>query len=261
VTEQDWLACTDPERMLNHLRGRASDRKLRLLACACVRRLWPLVYDERGRQAVAAVERLSDGDTTAEGLSLARQAALKALVDSPDLWPAARPLADAVLALTDADVMNAARAGVALLQLTHRHLLHEVFGNPFRPVAVSPAWHTSQVLALAQAAYDERELPAGTLDAARLAVLADALEEAGCTEEVLVRHLRGEEVCPGCAGKGVIDRYSAPPTHRTPTRAKNKAVVTSKLQLCARCGGGKWVRSDAPHVRGCWAVDLLLGKS
>jgi len=64
------------------------------------------------------------------------------------------------------------------------------------------------VVALAQAAYDERELPAGTLDLARLAVLADALEEAGCTAQTILDHLRG----PG------------------------------------------------PHVRGCWAVDLILGK-
>jgi hypothetical protein len=65
------------------------------------------------------------------------------------------------------------------------------------------------VVALAQAAYEQRELPAGTLDLTRLAVLADALEEAGCDQADLLGHLRG----PG------------------------------------------------PHVRGCWAVDLVLGKS
>jgi hypothetical protein len=65
------------------------------------------------------------------------------------------------------------------------------------------------VVALAQAAYDQRELPAGHLDRARLAILADALEEAGCTDQTILGHLRG----PG------------------------------------------------PHVRGCWAVDLILGKS
>ena len=64
------------------------------------------------------------------------------------------------------------------------------------------------MVALAQAAYDERELPAGTLDTTRLAVLADALEEAGCVQADILGHLRG----PG------------------------------------------------PHVRGCWAVDLLLRK-
>jgi hypothetical protein len=99
----------------------------------------------------------------------------------------------------------------ALTQAAAHHvaLLRDIFGNPFRPVTVSPAWQSPTIVALAQAAYDERDLPAGTLDPARLAVLADALEEAGCTEQTLLDHLRG----PG------------------------------------------------PHVRGCWAVDLVLGKS
>jgi hypothetical protein len=67
---------------------------------------------------------------------------------------------------------------------------------------------TPQVVAIAQGAYDQRELPAGTLDTSRLAVLADALEEVGCTDPDLLDHLRG----PG------------------------------------------------PHYRGCWAIDILLGK-
>jgi hypothetical protein len=65
------------------------------------------------------------------------------------------------------------------------------------------------VVSVARAAYEERQLPAGTLDNTRLAVLADAVEEAGCTDAALLGHCRG-------AG---------------------------------------------PHVRGCWAVDALLGKS
>jgi hypothetical protein len=64
------------------------------------------------------------------------------------------------------------------------------------------------VLSLALAAYTDRNLPSGELDHARLAVLADALEEAGCSEQSLRDHLR----------------------------------------------------SPGPHVRGCWALDLLLGK-
>jgi hypothetical protein len=76
-------------------------------------------------------------------------------------------------------------------------------------VAVDHAWRTPTVRAPAQAAYEERHLPSGHLDAAHLAILADALEDAGCTNADLLGHLRG----PG------------------------------------------------PHVRGCWPVDLILGKS
>jgi hypothetical protein len=65
-------------------------------------------------------------------------------------------------------------------------LLRCIFGNPFRPApAVDPSWLTwrgGTVPRLALAAYEERELPSGHLDPARLAVLADALEDAGCTD-------------------------------------------------------------------------------
>ena len=90
-------------------------------------------------------------------------------------------------------------------------LIRDLFGNPFRLVAISPAilaWHDSTVVRLAQAAYDERHVTAGTLDNTRLLILADALEEAGCADPDILTHLRG----------------------------------------------------SGPHVRGCWVVDLLLGK-
>ena len=69
-------------------------------------------------------------------------------------------------------------------------------------------WNDRAIPRLAEAIYEKRRLPEGTLEPARLAVLADALEDAGCTDGDLLTHLRG----PG------------------------------------------------PHVRGCWVVDLLLGK-
>jgi hypothetical protein len=87
-------------------------------------------------------------------------------------------------------------------------LLRDVIGNPFRPVSVERDWISPTALALAQVAYEARSLPGGELDPARLAILADALEDAGCNEDEMLGHLR----------------------------------------------------SPGPHVRGCWMVDLLLGK-
>jgi hypothetical protein len=74
------------------------------------------------------------------------------------------------------------------------NLVRDIFGNPFRRVTVSPfvqKWNDSVVIRLAQAAYEEQHLPAGTLDSSRLAILADALEEAGCTDADILGHLRG----------------------------------------------------------------------
>ena len=101
--------------------------------------------------------------------------------------------------------MNAPGLDITKERLAQSNLLRDVFGNPFRPVAVEPAWLAwggGTVRQLAQAIYDERAFE-------RLPVLADALEEAGCTNADVLGHCR----------------------------------------------------QPAEHVRGCWVVDLLLGRS
>jgi hypothetical protein len=231
MTEQQWLACANPVGMIGFLGGRGSDRKWRLLACACCRLAWHHLTDPRSRTAVEAAEAFADGQVPLEEMESAHAAATAAAAEQPPATPgaaaataagsaarpgvaagAARHVLDKVAwAPSTAPRGKAGRAGRAHRDQVGRRaasLLRCVVGNPFRPVFISSAWQSPQVVALAQAAYDGRELPAGTLDIARLAVLADALEEAGCDHSDLLRHLRG----PG------------------------------------------------PHVRGCWAVDLLLGK-
>jgi hypothetical protein len=214
MTEADWLDCEDPERMLAFLRreGRASDRKLRLFACACCRGVWRLFNGKRLRAAVEASERYADGDLTAQELQQVRrsveQLADRAfrrhvralpwtlLVQGKFARQAAVQVAsadiDEVLESTDAGLAPA-RSGpdYQRKRVERRHdqaeLLRDLFGNPFRPVTIDPvwlAWDSGVVPNLAQAVYDERAFD-------RLPILADALEDAGCTDTNLLGHLRG----------------------------------------------------------------------
>jgi hypothetical protein len=74
--------------------------------------------------------------------------------------------------------------------------VRDLFGNPFRPSPPLPPgvlnWSDGTVRRIAQAIYEERQLPEDTLDTARLAILADALLDAGCEDEELLAHLRSD---------------------------------------------------------------------
>ncbi|MEO2089448.1 MAG: hypothetical protein ABGY75_08120 [Gemmataceae bacterium] len=75
-------------------------------------------------------------------------------------------------------------------------LLREQLGNPFRPYRFEDRWRTETVVALATGIEAERAFD-------RLPILADAVEEAGCDEEAVLRHCRGPE--PHARGCWVID--------------------------------------------------------
>ena len=75
MTEEEWLICRDLTRMSHLLAERYSERKRRLFACACCRRIWHLLADPRSRRAVEVAERYADGTATAGELDSVRQCA------------------------------------------------------------------------------------------------------------------------------------------------------------------------------------------
>ena len=111
----------------------------------------------------------------------------------------------------EAGGMVAVRATDAAKQHRERlcGLVRDIFGNPYKPLTPLSlsllGWSEGLVVNLAEAAYQHRSLPSGHLENARLAVLADALEDAGCTEDRLLAHLRspGPHV-RGCVGVDAV---------------------------------------------------------
>jgi hypothetical protein len=204
--------------MLEYLRGKASHRKLRLFAVGCCLQVWHLIRDTRHRATVQAAEDFADGRIAVGALRVARSAAWAA----EDGTIKAKPVRATVSDSAGAAAGQAQRQAVQLVwshvagswgtapdkkrkaQQCQSDLLRDIFGNPFRPVAISLACLTPQVVALAQAAYDQRELQSGHLDPVRLAILADALTDAGCDNEDLLRHCR-EQGLTHCRGCWVVD--------------------------------------------------------
>jgi hypothetical protein len=246
MNHAEWLSCTNPTSMLEHVLTFASNRKRRLFGCACCRRVWTSLDAER-QQGVETIERYVEGlasddeliavaqrnknsgrahyehyrrllDAGATRQEIDREFAVSqegfAVNAAAELWDCSYPFAGtytANLALMKRFPLHgpvdpkieeeheSCRIEEAAAQAA---LLRDVFGDPFRGVAIKAEWKTSDVLALAQGIYAERAFD-------RMPILADALQDAGCYYTDILSHCRGPE----------------------------------------------------PHVRGCWVVDLILGKT
>jgi hypothetical protein len=213
MTEAEWwLVCEDPGQLLVRacqLR-RMSDRKLRLFAVACSRLVWDQLWYKQSRDAIEMAERYADGLCDRKALLRAGKLA-SGVVRRSQYREVERVARDAAIAdAHKAAVWVRCSLGRALkddpLQgVTQCVLLREIAGNPFRPSPPLPAaalaWNDGTVRRIAEGIHEERAFD-------RLPILADALLDAGCDDEELVRHLRAE----------------------------------------------------GPHVRGCWALDVVLGK-
>jgi hypothetical protein len=218
-TEEEWLRRDHPVSVVETMPRVPDERRLRLFACACSRRIWSLLVNEELRRVVEFAEALADGR-----LSPPDHEAARALIE-----PWSRPTCDygsavswalsgdddfALIAAECArDAVASAstggrrrfpspgyKASIKSEQREQVSFARDIFGNPFRLVTFDPAWLTSTAVAIASGMYESR-------DFTPMPILADALQDAGCDSDDILNHCRG----PG------------------------------------------------PHVRGCWVVDLVLG--
>ena len=213
MTEGEWLAARCPRTILESLKFKRTDRKLRLFTCACIRDEQELLANELD-VLIEKVEALADGLATFEDV----RNAIPGLYDLEISWGEEDEgdeslegyycAKNAVITLTahlDDSFLTALGACPQLAdaeEFFQCELLRDIFGNPFRPVVFDPNWRTSTVVAIAKAMYESR-------DFSPMPILADALQEAGCENADILNHCR----------------------------------------------------SDGPHVKGCWVVDLVLGKA
>jgi len=195
MDEAEWLSCTDPTPMLEFLRtsGRASDRKLRLFAVGCSRRVWDWL-DAVGRAAVEVAEMYADGQASADQLRAARLACKFA--GGSAAWYAAA--SNPAVAARNAALSAQAVPGLPAERTVQAALLRDITGSPFRGGPVIGPWGDGTVREMAEAVYAERDF-----SRPRLAALAQGLERAGCADTDLLDHLRG----PGPHSRGcfVVD--------------------------------------------------------
>jgi hypothetical protein len=258
MKEAEWLASTDVGAMYTFLRDATtlfktrwqghravprfafSERKSRLFAVACCRRILHLMPTDEARECVLAAEQYADGLIDEDQLSEAAEASVRSFEQywrrhrgssartHPPIFRSAMNAvgrvhrqegARAAVADAAADARARARmfeAGAEITAETYpplredenarqADLLRDIVGNPFRPAAVEPswlAWNDRCVERMAHGVYEERAFD-------RLPILHDALLDAGCDDEAILAHCRAPQ----------------------------------------------------GHVRGCWVIDLLLAKS
>jgi hypothetical protein len=226
MTEEQWWNCRDPFRLLECLRttrqvtkGKAGRRKLRLFGCACCRRALTLCDELEDFPAyLEHAERVAEGSARPLDLEYVKRRLPEA---SWWLRPASRPLWEAAWSFSEPNAYEFATRMASLVARAIAEgnisrqpsepesdrqvaILRDIFTSPSRlNVAAASSWQTETVRNIARSAYRSRKLPEGTLDEATLAVLADALEEAGCANAEILEHCRGPG--PHVRGCWVVD--------------------------------------------------------
>jgi hypothetical protein len=220
-----WRMLRHVQQHLRVSRTPGGARLLRLLAVAGCRQVWSQLTDPRSRTAVEVAERYADGKGRKAELEQARTSVQEALREAerqlhafePQTLKAQNMAVHRVWILADMPVWTAQTRNLVpavrqvltdigqLAAIAHHadpkaataaqqqaltaasDLVRDIFGNPFHPTpAIRQSWltwHGGTVEMLARAIYEERAFD-------RLPLLADALEEAGCTDAAILEHCR-----------------------------------------------------------------------
>ena len=248
MTEAEWMACENPAPMLALLKGKVSERKLRLFATGCCRRIWDLLTDPRSREAVEVAERYADERCNEEDLA---RAALEALV--------VRRAAVALARQSDAAWAEVERMAT------------EVAESVTVPLAFDAA---QTVLPLTEdarvglASWERGWLPPWDQRQQEIERLREARGEQRLAQCDMLRCIFGNPIRrppaidPECLNwnDGTVPRIARGIYEE---RAFDCLPILADALLDAGCDDEELLahlRSPGPHVRGCWAVDLILGK-
>jgi hypothetical protein len=182
--------------MLTHVWRALPDRKLRLFACACCRRVWKLLVDERSRKAVEVGEAFANEAVEERELEAAGKAAHVAAAELSHVSYDEAAFAASFCATVKTSLLPAAsrRVLAAVEQKDQERavqatILRDIVGNPFHPTRINPDWlvfNGCTIAEIALAIYENQSYE-------RLPILADALEDAGCSDSVILLHCRNDE--------------------------------------------------------------------
>jgi hypothetical protein len=271
MTEQKWLSCTDPVPMLEYLRDRTTDRKLRLFAVACCRNIWHLLSNWK-RQVVEYAEQRADGQDKLEPWTpdAVQQGALATLVEQ-----AGRAASACLIGLAVPAEATSHAPDIASPDDSYRARMVETFG-----ISVLAELDRSPPVAEASPEGHGADAHQAALNAAEFSAIASARTT---TEGMgILRYRRAFKREREMQASLLRDIFGNPfhPTGfdlswRTPTvaalvpaiydgRAFDRMPELADALEQAGCREADILahcrRAAGPHVRGCWVLDLLQAK-
>jgi hypothetical protein len=246
MTGADWLTCDDSGPMLEHLRGETSTRKLRLFAVACCRHIWHLLEEQRSRDAVEVVERIADGLCGEDELrSASEQAGEAAEAAHWENRAGTIQTAAEAAAMASTEVMSLDLA-IRLAETVAEAAGDEATDEAWEATWTTPGKTNEERWAVHEAIYRQAE-------AKESSRLADLLRD------IFGNPFRPVELDPGWLAPNVVMLaqriYEDRAFDRMPELADALGAAGCKVAeiLSHR-------RQLGEHVRGCWVVDLILGR-